>query len=231
MRHDLNVLGVAVVGSTAYGLSHPGSDVDRLGVFVADTATILGLDGAKEADRSVVQTNPDVTLHEVGKFFRLCLKGNPTVVELLFADLESSSPHMDVTRSERRAFLSTQAVRKAYGGYAVQQAKRLQRRHAEGRVGFSADLAKRTAKHGRHCYRLLLQAQELLATGELSLDVSKHRDEIFAFGELAVDDPDAFASTFDRLLQQVDTVQSVLPDRPDRSSVNDLLVTIRRDLF
>jgi hypothetical protein len=54
-----------VVGSTAYGLARPGSDVDRLGVFAVDTAELHGL---RRPVESVVDAAPlpDRTLHEVG---------------------------------------------------------------------------------------------------------------------------------------------------------------------
>ncbi len=38
------VLLAGIVGSTAYGLAGPDSDVDRLGVFAAPTLSLLGLD-------------------------------------------------------------------------------------------------------------------------------------------------------------------------------------------
>ncbi|MFD7300744.1 DNA polymerase beta superfamily protein, partial [Streptomyces pharetrae] len=38
-----NILLSGVVGSTAYGLAHEDSDVDRLGVFAAPTESLHGL--------------------------------------------------------------------------------------------------------------------------------------------------------------------------------------------
>ena len=79
---ELLLLGVT--GSTAYGLAHEGSDVDRQGVYCVPTETVLGLSfNANKA--SHVFTDPDdVQLHEIAKFVGLVLKGNPTVTELLF---------------------------------------------------------------------------------------------------------------------------------------------------
>ncbi len=72
-----------IVGSTAYGLAGPGSDVDRLGMFAVRTETLHGLHPPTE---SVVAVNPDRTLHEVRKYARLALGGNPTVSELMWLD-------------------------------------------------------------------------------------------------------------------------------------------------
>lgn len=216
------------MGSTAYGLARPGSDVDQLGVFIAPTEAVLGLSGRSVVDSSHVTHEPDLTLHEVGKYLRLAVKGNPTVLELLFAPeyVVCTEPGRALV-GLRSAVLSTPAVRNAYGGYARQQAERLQRRHAGGQEGFSSDVRGRTEKHGRHCMRLMLMGEELLATGELTLDVSGHREELFAAGELAGSDPVAFAALFAERDERLQQVSSVLPDHPDLEAVNATLVEIR----
>jgi uncharacterized protein len=220
---------LGVVGSTSYGLSDEHSDQDRLGVFVASNDDVLGLDGTNATSASVVTKDPDLTLHEVGKFLSLCIKANPTVMELLWLDAYDVRTDAGVALiALREAVLSTDAVRNAYGGYAVSQARRLANRHDEGKSGFSADLSKRTAKHGRHCYRLLLQGRTLLSEGRLVVNVAGHRDEIFAAGQLAVDDPGGFLDLFESEKTRLDSTPSVLPDRPDRAHVSRVLVRIRR---
>lgn len=229
---DGTVVLLAVVGSTAYGLAHEGSDEDHLGVYQAPTTAILGLHGASVMDTSHVRHEPDVALHEIGKYTRLALKANPTVLELLWAS------HYYVTSEVgeelialRREFLATGPVRAAYAGYAVQQAHRLRERSEEGREGFKSRLRSRTAKHGRHCYRLLTMGRQLLATGELTLDVSDIRERIFEVGELAASDPHAFAALFERELADFDATPSVLPEHPNVDAVEEFLVRARlRDL-
>lgn len=223
------VCALGVLGSTAYGLAHESSDVDRLGVFVATSDDVLGMHAATAIQRSVTGHDPDFAVHELGKFVALAAKANPTVLELLFCT------HYDLLAdigtdlvSIRSSFLSTTAVRAAYGGYATQQAARLLRRADDGKEGFSSDTAKRTAKHGRHCRRLMLMGSQLLSTGELTLDVSEHRDVLFAAGELAATNPDAFHAEFTELLAELDTITSVLPDDPDMDRINKFLVAARR---
>lgn len=219
---------MGVVGSTAYGLATAGSDEDRLGVYLADPEDVFGLHGPAALTGSRVTTHPDVTLHELYKFTTLALKGNPTVGELLWLDdyvvrTETGRALVEI----RDAFLSTRAIRRSYTGYAIQQAHKLRTRHGEGKAGFAADLTRRTAKHGRHCLRLLRQARGLLATGHLTIDVSDQRDELFAAGELAATDPEAFAELFEREVAQLDAIASVLPEKPDTARVERLLVEIR----
>jgi hypothetical protein len=71
-----------------------------------------------------------------------------------------------------------------------------------------------------------------LATGELVVDVSAHRDYLFSMGELAETDADAFLQKFEVALADLDEAagQSVLPERPDRDRVSRVLLEIRRGL-
>ena len=215
-----------IVGSTAYGLARAGSDVDRLGVFAAPTVELAGLDWAPDRDTRV-STKPDVTTHEVGKYLRLALKGNPTITELMWLPAElREAPHPLGGRlvELRRAFLSEPGVRSAYGGYARQQAHRLANR---GDGSFSSDTRKRTAKHARHLARLLRQGRELLATGTLTVRVP---------------DPDWYCQFDDMTAEQMLTVYeqedglfmattSVLPEAPDRAAVSGYLADVRREFL
>ncbi|HEU5352848.1 MAG TPA: nucleotidyltransferase domain-containing protein [Actinocrinis sp.] len=114
------VLLSGIVGSTAYGLAGPGSDVDRLGMYAAPTRELLGLHQPRE---SHVTTKPDATFHEAGKAARLMLAGNPTATELLWLpdDLyETRTALGEEAIALRGAFLSAKRVRDAYLGYAAQ---------------------------------------------------------------------------------------------------------------
>jgi uncharacterized protein len=218
----------AIVGSTAYGLAHDHSDIDRLGVYVAANKYVLGLDGPSVVTRSQVYTDPDTTFHEVGKYFSLALKCNPTILELLFAEQEIEGPGASSLSVNRRLFLSSRRIIDAYGGYATQQAKRLMERHKVGKEGFNSDLRNRTAKHGRHCYRLLIMGAELLRTGSLTLDVSRRREEIFEVGDMAVKDPDGFYEVFRKHLAALEGTSTKLPEENDRCEANRILLDLRK---
>lgn len=220
-----------VVGSTAYGLAHAGSDIDRLGILVAPTHRVLGLDGPALVSghkATHVSRDPDRTIHEVAKYLSLALDCNPTVMELLWLlGWETNTPAGLKIIGLRRRVLWTRKVRATYGGSATQQAERLMRRCREGQAGFASDV--KTAKHARHCARLLLAGRQLLTTGELVVDVARHRDYLFEVGTLAERDPAAFHAHFETERARLDTVDSVLPDVPDRARVNEVLVAIRRE--
>lgn len=219
----MHVLLSGIVGSTAYGLAREGSDVDRLGVFVAPTVDVAGLDWHRDHETDVT-TKPDKTLHEIGKYLRLALKCNPTIMELLhLPEPLLEWVHLgygDELIEMRGAFLSTHAVRSAYGGYARQQADRLAGR---GDGSFSSDTRKRTTKHARHTLRLLRAGRQLLATGRLQVEVDNPGD-YFAFDDMTTEQMlDVFRHE-DALF--ADTA-SVLPDEPDKARVRDYLRRVR----
>lgn len=218
----MTVILRAVVGSVAYGLNREGSDVDRLGVFVAPTVDLAGLNWSPKRE-SRVSTDPDFTEHEVGKFCRLALKANPTITELLWlpdAAFEVERPEGTRLRMLRSAFLSEAAVRNAYGGYAHQQAVRLRDR---GDGSFSSDTRKRTVKHARHLLRLLRQGRQLLETGDLTVHVGDPRD-YFAFDKMTTEE---MLAVYDRESVEFSTASSVLPETPDIDAVAEYIREIR----
>jgi predicted nucleotidyltransferase len=219
----VNVLLSGIVGSTAYGLAREGSDVDRIGVFVAPTIDVAGLDWHGDRE-SAVSTKPDSTHHEVGKYLRLALKCNPTITELMWLPgdlIEQVHPFHGARLIDlREAFLSEHAVKAAYGGYARQQASRLRNR---GDGSFSADTRKRTTKHARHLLRLLRQGRELLATGRLTVRVPNPED-YFAFDEMT---PEQMLDVYEREDALFAETVSVLPSEPDRERVREYLSDVR----
>lgn len=217
------VLLSGIVGSTAYGLAHEGSDVDRLGMYAAPTAALHGLHRPRE---SHVTTNPDRTLHEAGKFCQLTLGCNPTVMELLWLpdDLyETCTPLGDELIGIRQAFLSAKRVRDAYLGYASQQFRRLLNR---GDGSFSADTRKRTAKHARHLKRLCHQGYGLYSNGRLEIRVDdplSYHD----FGEQVAKDPTAAGPLLAGFEDAFSETRSPLPDYPDEDAVEAWLRRVR----
>ena len=168
MEHILR----GIVGSNAYGLATPESDVDYMGIYMEPQESFLGLRLVQEKDFTIHNTSDtkDTTLHEVGKFMRLALRSNPSILELLWLPdwaYTHISTHGEVLLDCRHWFASADLVRDAYLGYATQQFKLLERRG-----DFGSDMKKRTEKHARHLYRLLIQGFELYRTGELNVELS-----------------------------------------------------------
>lgn len=220
-----NIILEGVTGSTAYGLATKDSDVDIKGVYLLPTGAVLSI-GFNPQKTTKDHVDPDWVYHEVGKFMQLVINGNPTVTELLYLDEYTiMTPIGKMLIDNRDAFLSTKAVTNAYSGYAFSQAKRLNNRTEQGLDGYDSSLKNRFAKHTRHCFRLLMQARQLLETGTLDVKVTpEQRKYLFEMGEKTADE---VVEEFMRQDAEMKNVKSVLPDEPDYERLNKLLYEIR----
>jgi predicted nucleotidyltransferase len=214
----VNIILEGITGSRAYGLDTENSDTDIKGVFVTPTSKVLGLFPPPE---TVDHTKPDVSYHEVAKFIRLALKGNPTILELLFLEGYTKLTKAGKMLVDNRDKFLSNVIRKSYGGYALSQAHKLT---ARGGESFSSQTKNRYAKHARHCFRLIQQGKELLETGRLVVRVP-NREELFEIGKL---EPDALVDRFEQEFKAFDAATSVLPDKPDFETVDNLLLKIRK---
>ena len=172
-----------------------------------------------------------MTLHEAGKFCRLALQCNPTILELLWLEGYTviTGPGEDLVNT-RGAFLSAKRIRNAYYGYATQQFARIRSR---GDNSFSADTRNRTAKHARHLWRLLHQGIELYKTGELRprLDLLP-TEAAFDFGDrVAEGDLDLAQAVLDCATIEWDNCHCAVPQQPDEDRVTNWLRNVRREFL
>lgn len=226
-----NVLLSGIVGSVAYGLATPDSDEDRLGFFAYPTEKLLGIHPSQD---SIVQTAPDVTFHEAGKFLALALKCNPTITELLWLPEDLYETRTELGNgliAIRASLLSAPLVRNAYLGYATQQFRRLENRSEKGDHSFSSDTKKRTAKHARHLLRLLIQGTDLYLDGEFSVRLK--RPEMYrAFGEkVAAGDTELAKLEIGGAERWMDGSESALPEKPDYAKAQEWLLRVRREFW
>lgn len=121
-----------VWGSHSHNTNIPGSDIDYLGVYVAPTKAVLSLD---KPPQTIEGKSPDIESHEVEKFCRLLIKGNPSMVEMLWTEIMCvGSSEWEELRTMRHEFLSCQVI-KQYLGYSRGQLHRLDagtRLHTKG---------------------------------------------------------------------------------------------------
>lgn len=220
-----NIILEGVTGSTAYGLATQNSDIDIKGVYLLPTKEILSI-GFDPQHTTKDHTDPDWVYHEVGKFMKLVIAGNPTVTELLYLDdYTKLTPIGQKLIDNRFSFLSTKAVMNAYRGYALSQAKKLNNRTQQGLDGYNSALKNRFAKHTRHCFRLLMQARQLLETGTLDVKVTpEQREYLFNMGEKSADE---VVLEFMEQDSKFETIISVLPEQPDYETLNKVLYDIR----
>jgi hypothetical protein len=204
-------------------MARPDSDTDRLGVYAAPTEAFHGLTPPTDKTATIARTDPDVTLHEVGKFCRLALACNPTVMELLWLPEHTHTTTLGTALvGLRRRFLSAQRVRDAYLGYAAQQFYRL-----EQKGKFPKIPAASVAKHARHLLRLVDTGTRLWVSGELVVAVPDPA-RVFMFGERVVAEGAEVAKpVLERARLTFDRCDPALPEKPDRDAVEKWLSSVR----
>lgn len=232
-RGQGSVLLKGIVGSTAYGLDTEDSDIDYAGLYAVDTVQLHGL---REPTDSLVYKNPDTTLHEAKKWCQLALKCNPSVLELLWLPDELYTVRTGLGHKLigiRQSFLSRGYVRNAYLGYATQQLKKIETR---GDGSFSAQTRKRTAKHGRHLYRLLMQGYQLYTTGTMDVRLTNVQRSVAFLWGTRVQDGDLRAAKemiqeYEEMFNEAYEKHCVLPENPETDKVEAWLQNVRREML
>jgi hypothetical protein len=216
-------------GSHAYGTNTPESDMDWHGVFAEPPGVLDGLFPPSERDQTWSEhgEHEDFAFHEAGKFCRLALKCNPTMLEVLWAaddDRSFVTGLGDMLVQERQSFLSAPSVRNSYLGFMNQQVRLVTDRHTDPND-------RRRAKHAKHILRLMECGKSLWTTGDMSVRVSDP-DAYHAFGEACARD-----TTNKKLFDAVGEYESVfdsptvLPEEPDGNFAKYWLSTVRRAGF
>lgn len=221
-RHDLqtHVSLRVVIGSRAYGLDHNASDTDRRGVYIPPAAAHWSLFGVPE------QLENDATQEcywEVGKFIHLALKANPNVLEVLYSPLVEHADTFGQRLLDARSIFLSKLIYQTFNGYAMSQFRKLEqdvRNH--GSVKW---------KHAMHLVRLLIAGKSALETGTLPVRVQHHREQLLAIrdGQMPWSEVDAWRSALHSEFEAAFHASN-LPDRPDYTRANDLLITIRREV-
>lgn len=151
-----HLVAAGVGGSRSHGLVHPDSDYDLWAVYMEPAVEFLGLKPPKES-RDFKLPWCDVATHELGKFLRLAVKGDPTVVERLFSDMwlpQHTTPTGESLRELRDVFVTNRLL-KRYAGYIRGQSQKVAEKSPSDRVWWRA---------AKHTLRLSTCAIDLCTT-------------------------------------------------------------------
>jgi predicted nucleotidyltransferase len=213
-----------VVGSQAFGLSEPGSDTDRRGIYLPPADLHWSLYGVPEQIEPH-RTGPDddhaEVYWELQKFLIMALKGNPNILECLHTPLvDYATPLMRELLEGRKAFLS-KLIYQTYNGYVLSQFKKLEQDlRARGEIRW---------KHAMHLMRLLLSGITALREGELRLRLEEHRDALLRIkrGEIPWNELNTWRLALHRDFESA-FLTTRLPERPDYAWANRFLIRARR---
>lgn len=221
---DLNICILGLQGSRMLGMHvSEDADYDYRGVYVAKNSDLLSLthqpqetiEGGNYGDDDM-----EYVFHEVGKFFSLALKCNPSVIHLFY--VPKYNYVNDIGReilANKDIFLSEKLVRSAFGGYAMSQMRYLKRNRGN---------AKRREKHVRHCFRLFDCGKELLETGVMTFPLKNARSYIDLGKKInETGGLDELVGLFEEKDNEFQNCKSVLPPEPNIFWANKLLLKIR----
>ena len=206
-----------VVGSRAYGLDQPGSDFDRRGFYLPPAARHWSLAGVPEQ----IEPNAEEVYWELGKFLRLALKANPTILECLYStQIELCHPIAQELIEMRNCFLSRH-IHRTYNAYVQSQFKKLEQD--------VRSLGHPRWKHAMHLIRMLLTGITALRDGHLQLHVGPWRERLLSIraGNEAWHSIDAWRLELHRELDEA-LATTPLPDEPDHDRVDHYLIRARR---
>lgn len=210
------------VGSKAFGLSTEDSDDDYRGIFLPPAEMHWSMFKLPEQIESNDGQNDEV-YWELEKFLRLALKANPNILETLWSPLViQAEPVARRLREIRNAFLSKH-IYKTYSGYVLSQFRRM--KNSFEKTG------NYKPKHAMHLLRLLHSGIGALETGEIMIDVSRHRDSLMRVreGQYSFEEVREQALALDREFQTA-FESTNLPEQPDFKLVDEFLIAARRSM-
>jgi predicted nucleotidyltransferase len=205
-------------GSKAYGIDVEGSDDDYVGVFIPRLRDFVSMAGI-ERD-TYAQNGPDFTIHEIGKFCRLALKGNPAILETLW--------NPDVIRCDewgrRLTSLRSRMLHRGSLDVYIEYAEAQLRKMVKGK-GLHAKGGEYNGKFGAHLVRLLHAGIGLAASREVMVRVAPELAATLLeirSGKRTMGDVLELARPMLETLKRL-AATNALPERPDTDAVDALV--------
>ncbi len=209
-----------IIGSRAYGLDEPGSDIDRRGIFVPPAEMHWSLSGVPE------QIEYDATQEcywELQRFLALALKANPNILECLYTPLVETALDEAVELRAMRSIFLSRLIYQTYNGYVMSQFRKLEQDlRARGTIKW---------KHAMHLIRLLLSGIIALKEGLIPVRVEAHSERLLAIrrGEVPWEEINAWRLSLHREFDSA-FATTRLPERPDYAKANAFLIKVRRSM-
>lgn len=228
-----NLIMKVITGSTSYGITNDSSDVDYRSVFVCPTIDLLQL---KETRIPTINTlddyladilnkpktnTPDTTM-EIGHFLSLCLKSNPSTLEILKSPVVESTDFGTELRALFPYLISRSRVANSFKSYSYAQ------RH--GKKFEQAD-ERKSNKMKVTAVRTLWYGLQILETGTFSTNVVGTEIEPLVRRARDGEWADWEATEYlDKLAERLSDAQHRSPVReePDLAVVNKFLMRVRK---
>lgn len=240
---ETNTILRAVVGSTVHGLNVKDGieDRDEMGVCIEPIEHVVGLHQFEQyIYRTAIEREHDhnarskagdldLTIYSLRKYVRLALKGNPTILTLLFIDHPTVITKEGCNLMELAPDIVSKRAGGAFLGYMQAQKQRLLGERG-GRHGQRPELVGKDGydtKYAMHILRLGHQGVELMSTGRLTFPIEPEAREFMLQvrqGNVLLNDVLTMAGKLERELKDLlDT--SPLPEKPNTKKVEDWMIS------
>lgn len=228
-----------IMGSFAYAVSSDNSDLDVYAVCIPDKEMVFphlkgmipGF-GPNPQNFEVTQLHHiqhgeseyDVAVYSIVKFFQLCSENNPNMIDALFVP-QRCITHMDeigtMIRQARHKFLHKGSYHK-FRGYAHSQLAKIKTKKP---VGKRAELVEKfgyDVKFSYHVVRLAEECHQILEEGDLDLERSKEILKAVRRGEWTLEELIDWFKRKEELLDKLYS-ESKLQHSPDMGVLRQLL--------
>lgn len=230
-------------GSFSYGVNTSSSDIDIVGftippkelIFPHLDGEILGFGNQKKRFESFQQHHIkdennekeyDVTIYSIVKFFHLCMENNPNMIDSLFVNdkcITHLSPIGKHVRDNRNIFLHKGCWHK-FKGYAYSQKTKMLTRNPIGKRKEDYDKFNYDLKYAYHLVRLILEVEEILTEGTLTLDRNSRQLTSIRNGGWELSDILSLFDSKEKELESAYNNCTCIPYSPNEGKIKRLLL-------
>lgn len=240
IKHNVHYL--VITGSQAYGTATKESDFDLYGVvipprrfiFPHEYGFIQGFDDDipkfEVTQRHHItfknkENNLDYQIYSIVKYFKLITQNNPNMIDSLFVPEQCvihSTQIGNLIRENRSMFIHKGLWQK-FKGYSFSQMRKMKTKVPTGKRKKDMEAYGMDVKFASHCVRLLLEAEQLLQTGEMDLHRDRETLMSIRLGEWSIEKIEEFFNEKEKYLENLYET-STLPYGPPKEKIKNLLI-------
>jgi predicted nucleotidyltransferase len=232
-----------IMGSFAYGVNDDTSDIDIYGfcvppknvvfphlsgkyIFNYDTHVSRNFEQWQchhVADKDA-RKEYDFCIYNISKYFRLCIDGNPNMIDSLFVPIRCvthSTAIGNLVRERRYDFLS-QKCWHSFKGYAYSQLHKMDIKNPEGKRKKTIEKYGYDVKFAYHVVRLLNEIEQILIEGDLDLERNREQLKSIRRGKWKVQEIRQYFQDKEKYLEEL-VVKTKLPYAPEYDKIRNLL--------
>lgn len=235
-----------ITGSSAYGVATDSSDLDVYGFCIPPKEVMFphlkgevpGF-GTQTQRFDVWQQHHmldaiaddgagceyDLSVYSIARYFQLCMDNNPNMIDSLFTPDDCVVFSTEIgrhVRAHRSLFLHRGAFQK-FSGYAYSQISKMKSKQPEGKRKELVERFGFDVKFAYHVVRLVEEARQILAEGDMDLRRNADILKSIRAGEWTLEDIERHFAEAEPELRRLYEI-SPLPYRPDEAAIKELLL-------